>query len=118
MGQKKVQGVQLFCACLCTSAVPSSLATAPAAAAAQQQQQQQQEPPPPPPQQQQQQQQQEEEDGSEESSSKVAQGAEEVGEEWKKLTPAQRAPYEKKAEADKLRYQKEVAAYKKNKAGQ
>ncbi|CDJ37743.1 HMG-like nucleosome/chromatin assembly factor D, related [Eimeria necatrix] len=41
-----------------------------------------------------------------------------VGEEWKKLSPSQKAPYEKKAEADKQRYQKEVAAYKKNKAGQ
>lgn len=39
-----------------------------------------------------------------------------VGEEWKKLTPSQKAPYEKKAEADKLRYQKEIAAYKKKKA--
>lgn len=38
-----------------------------------------------------------------------------VGEEWKRLTPAQKAPYEKKAEADKQRYQKEMAAYKKKK---
>ncbi|KAL8438924.1 hypothetical protein Efla_007834 [Eimeria flavescens] len=41
-----------------------------------------------------------------------------VGDEWKKLTPSQKAPYEKKAEADKLRYQKEIAAYKKKKAAQ
>lgn len=41
-----------------------------------------------------------------------------VGEEWKKLTPSQKAPYEKKAEADKQRYQREIAAYKKKKASQ
>ncbi|KAL8270063.1 hypothetical protein Esti_006013 [Eimeria stiedai] len=41
-----------------------------------------------------------------------------VGDEWKKLTPSQKAPYEKKAEADKQRYQREIAAYKKKKAGQ
>lgn len=34
-----------------------------------------------------------------------------LGENWKKLTPAQRAPYDKKALADKKRYEDEKAAY-------
>ncbi|KAI3652447.1 hypothetical protein MP228_000980 [Amoeboaphelidium protococcarum] len=36
-----------------------------------------------------------------------------VGEEWNKLSEAQKAPYAKKAEQDKVRYEKELALYQK-----
>lgn len=36
-----------------------------------------------------------------------------LGAQWKALSPAKKAPYLKKAEADKLRYQKEKVAYEK-----
>ena len=34
-----------------------------------------------------------------------------LGEKWKSLSEAQKAPYEKKAAADKKRYEDEKAAY-------
>jgi len=36
-----------------------------------------------------------------------------VGEMWKKLSPSEKLPFEKKASADKLRYDKEMTSYKK-----
>ncbi|KAJ1915381.1 Non-histone chromosomal protein 6 [Tieghemiomyces parasiticus] len=34
-----------------------------------------------------------------------------LGAQWKEMTPAQKAPFDRQAEADKVRYEKEKAAY-------
>ncbi|KYO00771.1 high mobility group protein B2 [Plasmodium gaboni] len=43
----------------------------------------------------------------------VAQVGKLIGEAWGKLSPAQKAPYEKKAQLDKVRYSKEIEEYRK-----
>ncbi|KAJ1967963.1 Non-histone chromosomal protein 6 [Dimargaris xerosporica] len=40
-----------------------------------------------------------------------------LGEKWKTMSPAERAPYEKKAELDKQRYEREKEAYNASGAG-
>ncbi|KAI4840100.1 high mobility group protein B2 [Plasmodium brasilianum] len=43
----------------------------------------------------------------------VAQVGKLVGEAWGQLSPAQKSPYEKKAQLDKVRYSKEIEEYRK-----
>lgn len=45
----------------------------------------------------------------------VAQVGKLVGEAWGKLSAAQKTPYEKKAQLDKVRYSKEIEEYRKTK---
>jgi uncharacterized short protein YbdD (DUF466 family) len=47
----------------------------------------------------------------------VGEVAKQLGAQWGNMTPAQKLPYEKKAEKDKARYEKENASYKKGGAG-
>jgi len=38
--------------------------------------------------------------------------AKKIGEKWGKMTPEEKKPYEEKAAADKVRYEKEMEKYK------
>ncbi|CAM9929248.1 unnamed protein product [Pylaiella littoralis] len=49
---------------------------------------------------------------------KVTEISKVLGERWGEMTDAQKAPHQKKADADKARYQKEMVGYKAKKAAE